>query len=100
MTTVTRNPFEERELIQKPFITDIDGKPAMPPEDYWEFWRNEMPAFKMGTPQRPKSWRIGFNGPPGGGKSCSMAYTCAEQALLRGIPGKDYSRILFHPCAD
>ena len=86
MTTVTRNPFEERKLIQKPFITDLDGKPAMPPEDYWEFWRNEMPAFKMGTPDRPKSWRLGFNGPPGGGKSCSMAYTCAEQALLRGIP--------------
>ena len=52
MTTVTRNPFEERKLIQKPFITDLDGKPAMPPEDYWEFWRNEMPAFKMGTPDR------------------------------------------------
>ena len=86
MTTVAHTPIEERKLIQKPFITDLDGHPAMPPEDYWEFWRNEMPAFKMGTPQRPKSWRIGFNGPPGGGKSCSMAYTCAEQALLRGIP--------------
>ena len=53
MTTVAHTPIEERKLIQKPFITDLDGHPAMPPEDYWEFWRNEMPAFKMGTPQRP-----------------------------------------------
>ena len=46
MTTATRNPFEERKLIQKPFITDLDGNPAMPPEDYWEFWRNEIPLSK------------------------------------------------------
>ena len=25
MTTVTHTPIEERKLIQKPFITDLDG---------------------------------------------------------------------------
>jgi hypothetical protein len=33
MTSETRNSADGRELIQKPFITDLDGNPAMPPED-------------------------------------------------------------------
>jgi hypothetical protein len=61
------------------------GIPEMP-QEYWDYWKHEPPALKMGTRERPKSWRIGFNGPPGGGKSCSMAYMTAQQALLRGIP--------------
>jgi len=60
MTTATRKQHRmARNLSQKPFIMDLDGNPAMPPK-ITGILAYEMPAFKMGTPQRPKSWRIGF----------------------------------------
>jgi len=61
------------------------GIPNMP-TDYWKYMSSIEPLLRMGTPQRPKTWIVGFNGPRGGGKSGSAAFTCASQNLLRGIP--------------
>lgn len=69
-------------IIEK---TGFSGIPNMP-ADYWYYWKRTMPLLKMGTLERPKTWIVGYNGPRGGGKSGSMAYTCAEEKLLRGIP--------------
>lgn len=66
-------------------VKGYTGIPDMP-LDYWQFWRHSQPLLKMGTPTRPKTWIIGFNGPRGGGKSGSTAYFSAAQWLLRGFP--------------
>ena len=56
------------------------------PADYWKYMSSIEPLLRMGTAKRPKTWVVGFNGPRGGGKSGSAAFTCAAQCLLRGIP--------------
>jgi hypothetical protein len=66
-------------------VRKFGGIPQMP-ADYWEYWQNEQPLFKMGKITRPKTWIVGFNGARGGGKSGSAAYVAAEERLLRGIP--------------
>jgi len=66
-------------------VKKFGGIPEMP-ADYWEYWQNEPPLFKMGKLTRPKTWIVGFNGARGGGKSGSAAYVTAEERLLRGIP--------------
>jgi len=69
------------------------------PQEYWDFWKHEPPALKMGTRERPKSWRIGFNGPPGGGKSCSMAYMTPNKHYC-GYSSFHYPGIVLYPRPD
>ncbi len=76
-----------RNMIVYPKGHSKEGEPMdPPPKSYWQYMGQMIPPFRMGKPQRPLCWRIGFNGPPGGGKSVSCAWMTGAQFLLRGIP--------------